>query len=147
MERIKEFFGFGDEYQEEDGYYEPDNRAERTEEAPQERATRTTTKREPLSLHGGSSNTQMKITVHEPLTYDESPNIVHDLRERKAVVLNFEQLDPDVKRNIFDFVNGALYALDGKIQRVNNDIFILAPSNVAIEGLKEELQEKGVFPW
>ena len=73
--------------------------------------------------------------------------IVDDLRLRKAVVLNFEQLDMNVKRQIFDFVNGSLYALDGKIQKVNKDIFILAPSNIEIEGLKAELQEKGVFPW
>lgn len=144
MERIKEFFGFGDPM-EDDGYYDPEP-SMITEESSVERTPRSTTKKDPINLHSTSS-AQMKITVHEPLSYDESPNIVHDLRERKAVVLNFERLDPDLKRNIFDFVNGALYALDGKIQRVNADIFILAPSNIAIEGLKEELQEKGMFPW
>ena len=62
-------------------------------------------------------------------------------------MLNFEQLDLDVKRQIFDFVSGALYALDGNIQKVNKDIFILAPENVAIDGLKEELKNTGMFPW
>ena len=61
--------------------------------------------------------------------------------------LNTEKLDTDVKRQIFDFVNGAIYALDGSIQKVNKDIFILAPSNVEIDGLKETLKNNGMFPW
>lgn len=149
MERIKEFFGFGEEYDVDEEYIETETN-DQTEDIPSatntERQTSRSTRsnKQALSLH---SNTTMQITIHEPLNYDESPKIVDDLRQRKAIVLNFEQLNPEIKRNIFDFVNGALYALDGKIQRVNKDIFILAPSNIEIEGLRQELQEEGVFPW
>ena len=93
------------------------------------------------------TNSNMKIVVHEPLSYEEAPEIVENLKSRKAVVINFEQLDTNLKRQIFDFVNGALYAMEGKIQKVTKDIFILAPSNVEIDGLKEELKSKGIFPW
>ena len=89
----------------------------------------------------------MKIVVHEPLNYEEAPEIVENLKSRKVVVINFEQLDINLKRQIFDFVNGALYAMEGKIQKVTKDIFILAPNNVEIDGLKEELKTKGIFPW
>ncbi len=89
----------------------------------------------------------MKIIVHEPLSYEEAPAIVEDLKSRKAVVVNFEQLDINLKRQIFDFINGALYAIEGKIQKVTKDIFILAPSNVEIDGLKDELKNSGIFPW
>ena len=44
-------------------------------------------------------------------------------------------MDMNIKRQIFDFVNGSLYALDGKIQKVNKDIFLSSPSNIEIEGL------------
>lgn len=154
MEKIKNFFGFGENYDDMDDIYEYEYETEpvkdndTTEEKPAntERTTRTRSSKPALNIHS-NSNVQMKICIHEPLSYDEAPLIVDDLRLRKAVVLNFEQLDIKVKRQIFDFVNGSLYALDGKIQKVNRDIFILAPSNVEIEGLKAELQEKGVFPW
>lgn len=150
MDKVKGFFGFGEEVEDE-GIYD-NSAAQEAQEQPEEAQPQTTFERTKIksqnkpaiSLH---SNIQMKICIHEPLSYDESPLIVDDLRLRKAVVLNFEQLDMSVKRQIFDFVNGALYALDGKIQKVNKDIFILAPSNVEIEGLKEELKNKGVFPW
>jgi len=30
---------------------------------------------------------------------------------------------------------------------VTKDIFILAPINVEIDGIKDELKNRGIFPW
>lgn len=142
MDKMKKVFGFS----EEDDYYEYEENypeEKQVEEAPVTRASKRKSENGVLNLSASS----MIIAVHEPLSYDESPNIVDDLRADKSVVLNFEQLDIDVKRKIFDFVSGALYAIDGKIQKVNKDIFVLAPKNVEIDGLKEELKNSGMFPW
>lgn len=150
--KLKRAFGFGEDYEYDDEYeYTEDDGFQTTEVEP----ITTTHSQKPVAPRrkdGGNvlsiqTKAAMVITVHEPLSYDESPKIVDDLKENKAVVLNFEQLDLDVKREIFDFVNGALYAIEGKIQKVNKDIFILAPANIAIDGLKEELQNSGIFPW
>lgn len=93
------------------------------------------------------TNSNMKIVVHEPLSYDEAPSIIDDLKSRKTVIVNLEQLDNSIKRQIFDFISGGLYALEGNIQKVTKDIFIFAPSNVEIDGLKDELKSKGIFSW
>jgi len=88
----------------------------------------------------------MKLVVHEPLNYEDAPKIVDDLKMRKTVVVNLEQLEPIIKRQIFDFINGGLYSLEGSIQKVTKDIFVLAPSNVEIDGnIKDELKNKGDF--
>lgn len=97
-----------------------------------------------LNIH---TNTNMKIVVHEPLSYDEAPEIIDDLKIRKTVIVNLEQLDMAIKKQIFDFINGGLYAMEGNIQKVTKDIFIFAPNNVEIDGLKDELKNKGIFPW
>ena len=90
----------------------------------------------------------MKVAVHEPLNYEDAPKIVDDLKMRKTVVVNLEQLESGIKRQIFDFINGGLYSLEGSIQKVSKDIFILAPSNVEIDGnIRDELKNKGVFQW
>lgn len=141
MDKMKNIFGFSDYDEDEYGYVEDDiYEDERQDETPA-RATKV------KKVSNRISAADMIISVHEPLSYEESPKIVDDLRANKSIVLNFEQLDLDVKRQIFDFVSGALYALDGNIQKVNKDIFILAPENVAIDGLKEELKNTGMFPW
>ncbi|MFZ5966294.1 MAG: cell division protein SepF [Bacillota bacterium] len=94
------------------------------------------------------TTTQMKVVIYEPVDFEEAPDIVDNLKNRKPVIVNLENLDQELARKIFDFVNGAVYALDGNIQKVSKGIFILAPNNVDITGnLKEELKNKGLFPW
>ncbi|SDY41333.1 cell division protein SepF [Tindallia californiensis] len=94
------------------------------------------------------TTSQMKVVIFEPSAYDEVQNIVDNLKNRKPVIVNLETLESDVARKIFEFLNGAIYALDGSIQKVSSEIFILAPNNVEIAGnIKEELKSKGVFPW
>ena len=145
MDKLKKIFGFADEYEYEDFDDEFENEASESEAVETAYTPKQVSHKPVTKTKVSASN--MVITVHEPLSYDESPLIVDDLRDFKAVVLNFEQLDVDVKRQIFDFVSGALYALDGKMQKVNKDIFILAPNNVEIDGLKEQLKNNGMFPW
>ncbi len=94
------------------------------------------------------TTTQMKVVLYEPDNFEEAPSIVDDLKNRKPVIINLESIDPELARKFFNFLNGAIYALDGNIQKVSSGIFILAPNNVDISGnIKEELKNKGVFPW
>ncbi len=88
----------------------------------------------------------MKVVVHEPLNYEDAPKIVDDLKMRKTVVVNLEELEPGIKRQIFDFINGGLYSLEGSIQKVSKDIFVLAPSNVELDGnIRDELKKTKEF--
>ena len=139
MDKFKYFIGI-DDYEEEEELLEEQ---EETLDVP----TSTKTKKFNNKVVNIHTNSNMKIAVHEPLSYEEAPALVDDLKSRKAVVVNFEQLDSGIKRQIFDFISGGLYAIDGKIQKVNKDIFLLAPNNVEIDGLKDELKNRGIFPW
>lgn len=90
----------------------------------------------------------MKVAVHEPLNYEDAPKIIDDLKMRKTVVVNLEQLESGIKKQIFDFISGGLYSLEGSIQKVSKDIFVLAPNNVEIDGnIRNELNNKGIFKW
>ena len=137
MDKFKYFIGI-DEYEEEEI---KELEEEKYDVTPVNKTKRNT------KLVSINQNTNLKIVVHEPLSYEEAPSIIDDLKMRKAVVVNFEQLDMNLKRQIFDFINGGLYAIEGKIQKVTKDIFILAPLNVEIDGIKDELKNRGIFPW
>lgn len=94
------------------------------------------------------TKSQMKVVIYEPNNFEEAPSIVDNIRNRKPVIINLENLDSELAKKFFDFLNGAIYALDGNIQKVSSGIFILAPNNVDISGnVKEELKNRGVFPW
>ena len=92
---------------------------------------------------------QMKVVIVEPKKYEEVTSIADQLKQRRAVIVNLENLDGAVTRkSIFDFMNGAVYVLDGSIQKVSKAIFILAPNNVDIDAnMKKELESKAFFPW
>jgi len=141
MDKVKYFIGVQDLEDEEiqDDYDEYDD--------DYDVAVPTKTKKINNKVVNIHTNSNMKIVVHEPLSYDEAPSIIDDISLRKAVIVNLEQLDSGVKRQIFDFISGGLYALEGNIQKVTKDIFIFAPSNVEIDGLKEELKNRGIFSW
>lgn len=68
------------------------------------------------------------------------------MKSKKPVVVNLEKLDKDVAVKIVNFLSGAVYALDGSMQKVSNGILLLAPYNVGIMGdFGEELKMHGLF--
>jgi len=141
MDKLKYFIGI-DDLDLEDEYedYEEDE----LEEIPVNTSSRRM-RNKVVNIHTSGN---MKLVVHEPLNYEDAPKIVDDLKMRKTVVVNLEQLEPGIKRQIFDFINGGLYSLEGSIQKVTTDIFVLAPSNVEIDGnIKDELKNKAIFHW
>lgn len=100
-----------------------------------------------VKLH---TTSQMKVVIVEPKKYDEVTTIADHLKNKRAVIVNLENLnDAIARKSIFDFMNGAVYVLDGTIQKVSKAIFILAPNNVDIDAsIKKELESsKTLFPW
>ncbi|CZR98130.1 MULTISPECIES: cell division protein SepF [unclassified Clostridioides] len=99
-----------------------------------------------VNLH---TTSQMKVVIVEPKVYDEAATIADHLKQRRAVIVNLEGLtNSEVRKSIFNFMNGAVYVLDGSIQKVSKSIFILAPNNVDIDAnMKKELESKAFFPW
>lgn len=147
MSKFKYIIGI-DDLDEDDEYYE-DYEDDEFEEYPinteTTRSSKTMKNNKVVSIHSARS---MKLVIHEPLNYEDAPKIVDDLKIRKTIVMNLEQLEPETKRQIFDFVNGGLYSLEGTIQKITTDIFVLAPDNVEIDGnIRSELKNKGVFGW
>lgn len=144
MNKLKYFIGVQDLDEDDemyDEYYEDEHY---DTDIPSNPVKTKKTNNKVLNIH---TNASMKIIVHEPMSYDESPEIIDDLKARKTVVVNLEQLEAVTKRQIFDFISGGIYAIEGNIQKVTTDIFIFAPSSVEIDGLKDELKSKGLFSW
>lgn len=100
-----------------------------------------------VNLHGAN---QMKVVIVEPKKYEDVTIIADHLKQKKAVIVNLEGLsqDVDTRKSIFFFMTGAVYVLNGTIQKVSKAIFILAPNNVDIDAnIKKELESKTIFPW
>jgi cell division inhibitor SepF len=94
------------------------------------------------------SQNQFKVVIMQPETFDDAQEICDHLKNKKPIVINLENLEKEGAQRIIDFLSGSVYALDGNIQKVSAEIFLIAPNNVDIMGdFKDELRNKGVFPW
>ncbi|MTI69914.1 MAG: DUF552 domain-containing protein [Firmicutes bacterium] len=138
LDKVKYFIGLDDldeEFQEEMENEEFENTV----------STRKAKNNKVVNIHTSS---QIKLVLHEPDKYEDCTKTVEELKNRRPVVLNLKNLEGDLKRKVFDFTSGAIYAIEGTIQKVTKDIFVLAPSNVEIDAkIKDELKNKGLFPW
>jgi cell division inhibitor SepF len=66
---------------------------------------------------------QVRLTIAEPLTFDEVQRIADELKSRHAVIVNLESTDSVVSKRIIDFVSGLVYGLDGNMQKICEGIF------------------------
>lgn len=104
-----------------------------------------------VNIH--STAAPMKVVLVEPVSYDDVQNICDNLKSKKPIIINFENIEKDTARRMVDFISGAVYALDGNIQKVSNGIVLVAPSNVDILGnIKnnfngEDFDLEGIFSW
>lgn len=73
-----------------------------------------------------------EVVVVEPRSFEEMPQVIQALRERKSVVLNLTIIDPDEAQRAVDFVAGGTYAIDGHQERIGESIFLFTPSCVQV---------------
>lgn len=74
-----------------------------------------------------------KITTIRPKTFDEdAQTIANSLREQIPVIINLENTESKDAQRIIDFISGTVYALNGTLKKVSNQVFISAPNNVTV---------------
>ncbi len=92
---------------------------------------------------------QVKVIISQPNSFEQSEEICEHLKEKKSIIVNLEYVNKDVARRIVDFISGAVYGLDGNIQKISNSIFLVAPFNYEItnEVMKEDIKNKLSVSW
>lgn len=85
-----------------------------------------------------STLTQSEVMIIEPKSFDDALDVVQSLRERRAVIMNMKELEPEQAQRLLDFVSGATHALDGHQKQIGEGIFLFSPSNVVINPLGAE---------
>jgi cell division inhibitor SepF len=73
-----------------------------------------------------------EVLVLEPRAFEEMPQVIQALRDRKSVVLNLSLMDPAQAQRSVDFVAGATFTIDGHQERVGENIFLFTPSCVEV---------------
>lgn len=77
-------------------------------------------------------NGNYEVLLMEPRSFEEMPQALQALQERKMVVLNLTMMEPDQAQRAVDFVAGGTYAMNGHQERVGESIFLFTPSSVQV---------------
>lgn len=79
-----------------------------------------------------------------PLTCTDSAEIVDALKDGRVIVICVEELDKPNFLRLFDYLMGAVQALDGELKRVDRDTVVLLPYGIDEDVSIDELEEEAV---
>ena len=143
-----------------DGWYEGDSverqeyrdtfEAEpRYEEPPRVREKRNVSARQAqnnkvLEMYTRAQGSGSEVVIRHPMDVSEAAKVCDLVREYKVCVVDLTGMERSMAQRIADFLGGACYAVNGCVQRISRDIFIIAPEGVRISGdVKDELEKDG----
>ena len=89
--------------------------------------------------------TSQPTVVHiAPKTFDDVMGIANRLQLKKIVTMNLDLVDEALRNEILDFASGAVYALDGGVMKLGENVYLLASQGVT---LQERKRDSSKFPW
>ena len=88
----------------------------------------------------GSSAAKQQLVLLRPESFNDAPEIATNLRNKKAIVLNLENVDKALARRVVDFLSGCTYALDGSVKKVSQATYVFCPYNMEVLGDLKNLQ-------
>ena len=97
----------------------------------------------PSSFSGhvvGSSGKQQEVVLFHAKTFGDATKAADELRNKKAVILNMENIDKALTRRVADFLSGCVYALDGKVKKIAQSTYLFCPHGMNIVGDLENFQ-------
>jgi cell division inhibitor SepF len=99
----------------------------------------------PLTHAGRRSGTE--VSVYAPRSFSDVAEIADALRSRQVVIVNLQNADRSLLQRVVDFVSGAAYTLDGKIQKLAEAIYLVVPAGVVINaaGLRDLMLNDGML--
>lgn len=74
------------------------------------------------------------VVLFRPIGFSDAVKAANDLRERKAVIVNLENLDKTIARRVVDFLSGCSYALDGSVKKIAAGTYLFCPHNMDVAG-------------
>ena len=87
-----------------------------------------------------SGSNKQEVVLFRPGSFNDTSKAADDLRNRKAVIVNMENVDKAMARRVVDFLSGCVYALDGDVKKIAQSAYLFCPHNMDSVGDLETLQ-------
>ena len=94
-----------------------------------------------MNMHSG----KQEVVLYHAKAFDDAAKAADELRRKKAVILNMENVDKALTRRVVDFLSGSVYALDGSVKKVAQSTYLFCPHNMEVVGDLESLQNEATY--
>ena len=85
---------------------------------------------------------KQEVVLFHAKTFDDTAKAADELRRKKAVILNMENVDKALTRRVVDFLSGSVYALDGSVKKIAQSTYLFCPHNMDVVGDLENVQNE-----
>ena len=82
------------------------------------------------------------VVLFRPTSFNDATKAADDLRDKKAVIVNLENVDKAISRRVIDFLSGCAYAIDGTVNKIALATYLFCPHNMEVMGDLESLQSE-----
>ena len=89
-----------------------------------------------------SSGNKQEVVLFHAKTFDDAAKAANELRRKKAIILNMENVDKALTRRVVDFLSGSVYALDGSVKKIAQSTYLFCPHNMDVVGDLESLHNE-----
>ena len=86
------------------------------------------------------SSGKQEVVLFHAKTFDDAAKASDELRRKRAVILNMENVDKALTRRVVDFLSGSVYALDGSVKKVAQATYLFCPHSIDILGDLESIR-------
>jgi len=70
--------------------------------------------------------------VVSPTSFGAAQEVADKFRANRPVIMNLQGVDRDLRRRLIDFASGLCYGLNGKLDKVADQVFLLTPADVQV---------------
>jgi len=74
-----------------------------------------------------------RVNVLYARSFEDARRAADGLKAGHQQLVNFQYADARVRERVVDFLMGVVYALEGTVERVHEQVFLFAPANVQVE--------------
>ena len=82
---------------------------------------------------------KQEVVLFHAKSFDSAAKAAEELRRKKAVILNMENVDKSLTRRVVDFLSGSVYALDGSVKKIAQSTYLFCPHNMDVVGDLENM--------
>ena len=88
------------------------------------------------------SSGKQEVVLFHAKAFDDAAKAAGELRSKRAIILNMENVDKALTRRVVDFLSGCVFALDGQVKKIAQSTYLFCPYNMDVVGDLENVQNE-----